>query len=58
MDNTHIKYLKGKDKRIWQSYNKALKCQNQFENFFSKLETMSDENGEIKLQPNIANKDE
>ena len=58
VDNTHVKYLKGKDKRMWQSYNKALKCQNQFENFFSKLESMSDENGEIKLQPNIANKDE
>lgn len=34
-DNTHMKYLKGKDKMIWEEYQKRLKAQRSFENFLT-----------------------
>lgn len=37
IDNTHIKYLKGRDKKAWENYREALKAQNKLENFFSGL---------------------
>ena len=30
-DNTHVKYLKDKDKRIWENYQKTLKAQSGFD---------------------------
>jgi len=32
-DSTHIKYLKGKDKKIWEKYQEIIKAQEAFENF-------------------------
>ena len=34
-DSTHIKYLKGKDKEIWEKYQKIIKAQEAFENFLN-----------------------
>lgn len=34
-DSTHIKYLKGKDKEMWEKYQKAIKAQEAFESFLS-----------------------
>ena len=36
-DNTHVKYLKGKDKRIWENYKSIIKAQNEFEAFMKEL---------------------
>ena len=33
MDNTHVKYLEGKDKQIWENYQKLLKAQEKFDAF-------------------------
>lgn len=32
-DSSHVKYLKGKDKEIWDNYQKILKAQKNFSNF-------------------------
>lgn len=32
-DSTHQKYLSGKDKKIWENYQKMLKAQEAFDNF-------------------------
>ena len=32
-DNSHIKYLKGRDKVIWENYQKMLKAQERFDAF-------------------------
>jgi len=32
-DNTHVKYLKGKDKKLWETYQKRLEAQEKFESF-------------------------
>ena len=37
VDNTHTKYLKGTDKKIWQSYKEAYEAQEKLENFFSRI---------------------
>jgi len=36
-DNTHVKYLKGKDKRIWENYKSIIKEQNKFEAFLNSM---------------------
>lgn len=33
-DSTHVKYLKGKDKKKWENYHEIIKAQNALENFF------------------------
>lgn len=35
MDNTHVKYLKGKDKKIWDNYKEIIKAQTELENLFA-----------------------
>lgn len=35
VDNTHTKYLKGNDKKVWNNYSEALKAQQKLDNFFS-----------------------
>lgn len=35
VDSTHEKFLKGKDKKIWENYLKVLKAQENFSNFLS-----------------------
>lgn len=32
-DSSHVKYLKGKDKEIWDNYQKILKAQKNFSSF-------------------------
>lgn len=33
VDNTHTKYLKGRDKKVWNGYKEALEAQSKLENF-------------------------
>ena len=35
IDNTHTKYLKGADKKVWNDYKEAYKAQKKLDNFFS-----------------------
>lgn len=35
VDNTHTKYLKGRDKKAWEGYGETLKAQNKLENFLN-----------------------
>jgi hypothetical protein len=37
VDNTHIKYLKGKDKKIWNNYKEAYEATSKLDNFISGL---------------------
>ena len=37
IDNTHTKYLKGNDKKVWNNYKEALEAQEKLENFMSGL---------------------
>ena len=33
VDNTHTKYLKGRDKKAWNNYKEALEAQQKINNF-------------------------
>lgn len=33
VDNTHTKYLKGRDKKAWNNYKEALEAQQKMNNF-------------------------
>lgn len=35
VDNTHTKYLKGRDKKAWNNYKDAIEAQNKLDNLFS-----------------------
>jgi len=35
VDNTHTKYLHGRDKKAWNAYKDALDAQNKLDNFLS-----------------------
>jgi len=37
IDNTHTKYLKGRDKKAWESYKEAYESQEKLDNFLSGL---------------------
>lgn len=37
VDNTHTKYLKGEDKKVWNGYKEAYEAQKKFENFMGSL---------------------
>ena len=37
VDNTHIKYLKGNDKKAWNSYKETYEAQKKLENFMAGL---------------------
>ena len=37
VDNTHTKYLRGADKKAWNSYGEAYKAQNKLDKFFEGL---------------------
>jgi len=37
VDNTHTKYLKGKDKKVWNNLGEAYKAQDGLENFMRGL---------------------
>lgn len=34
IDNTHTKYLKGRDKKAWNDYKKAYEAQQKLEKFY------------------------
>ena len=38
VDNTHTKYLKGKDKKAWENYKEALKAQQSLDNFMGNFD--------------------
>ena len=37
IDNTHTKYLHGRDKKAWEGYKEALKAQESLDNFLGGL---------------------
>ena len=46
VDNTHIKYLKGKNKKIWEGYKEAYKAQENLDTFISNFNVPELEDGE------------
>ena len=53
VDNTHTKYLKGKDKKAWEGYKDALKAQQSLDDFmggFNVPELAEGEEYEIKIK--------
>lgn len=46
VDNTHIKYLKGSDKKAWNNYGEALKAQTKLDNFLDGLNVGDLKDGE------------
>lgn len=60
LDNTHTKYLKGRDKKAWNAYKDALESQRKLENFmagFGKFDDLQDgEEIEIPVRPRKENK--
>lgn len=46
IDNTHTKYLKGRDKKAWNGYADALKAQSKLDSFMSGLNIPDLEEGE------------
>ena len=59
VDNTHIKYLKGSDKKAWNNYAEALKAQTKLENFMGGLKIpnlKAGEEFEIPVRKNNKNK--
>lgn len=55
VDNTHTKYLKGRDKKVWTNYKEALESQRKLENFmagFGKFDDLKEgEEIEIPVKP-------
>ena len=54
VDNTHTKYLKGRDKRAWEGYKQALVSQEKLENFIEGFHVPHLEEGEeydIPIRP-------
>jgi hypothetical protein len=55
IDNTHTKYLKGRDKKAWNNYKEALEARNKLDNFFDSLNIPELKDGEeydIPIRPN------
>lgn len=46
VDNTHTKYLKGKDKKAWENYKEALKAQESLDKFIGGFNFPDLEDGE------------
>ena len=46
VDNTHTKYLKGKDKKVWENYKQALETQKKFSNFLDSFKIPDLKDGE------------
>ena len=46
IDNTHTKYLKGRDKKAWNGYKEAYEAQSKFENFLGGLNVPKLKEGE------------
>ena len=57
VDNTHIKYLRGKDKKVWEAYKEAYEAQTKFDSFFSSLDVPELAEGEEYDIPVFQNKD-
>ena len=41
IDNTHTKYLKGRDKKVWEQYKEAYEAQNKLDAFMEGLKIPS-----------------
>ena len=50
-DNTHTKYLKGKDKKVWNNYKEALEAQKNVEDFMVGLGALDLKEGEEFVIP-------
>ena len=46
VDNTHTKYLKGRDKKVWENYKSALESQRKLDNFFDSFNAPDLKEGE------------
>ena len=46
VDNTHTKYLKGRDKKAWTNYKEALESQRKLDGFFGNFNIPELEEGE------------
>ena len=46
VDNTHTKYLKGRDKKVWENYKSALESQKKLENLFESFNIPNLKEGE------------
>ena len=46
IDNTHTKYLHGRDKKVWNNYKEALEAQSKLENFMDGLKVPELKEGE------------
>ena len=42
IDNTHTKYLKGQDKKVWNNYKDAYEAQKKFDNFLGSFDVPDD----------------
>ena len=42
VDNTHTKYLKGTDKKVWNDFKSAYEAQKKLDNFFSNFNVPKD----------------
>lgn len=42
IDNTHTKYLRGNDKKVWNNYKEAYEAQSKLDNFMSGLSMPND----------------
>ena len=47
VDNTHIKYLHGADKKAWNNYAEAMKAQAKLDNFFDGFKLPNLKKGEV-----------
>jgi hypothetical protein len=46
VDNTHTKYLKGNDKKIWNNYKEAYEAQQKYDNFMESFKIPDLKEGE------------
>ena len=47
VDNTHVKFLKGADKKAWNNYKEALEAQKKLENFMDSIMPKNIKAGEV-----------
>lgn len=56
IDNTHTKYLKGHDKKVWNNFKSAYEAQNKLASFLDAFSSFGDDMGdeeEIEIAPNV-----
>jgi len=56
VDNTHTKYLRGADKKVWENYKSAYEAQKQLDGFLGGLHAPDLKEGEVYEIPVKKNK--